>query len=466
MAVFVLDNDGNPLMPCSEKRARILLGSGKARLHCFWPFSIRLTDHDHRQEIRQNLTLKICPGSESTGFAIVRQDEESTRVLFLAELVHRGSSVIKSLLSRKWYRRRRRSENLRYRAPRFLNRRKPAGWLPPSIVHRVETVDTWVRRFSKIAPITSVIAEVAPLDPRELKVVSAIEASYNEDRRASELRTRVYENWGRKCIYCNDGNSSLHLDHIVARSEGGSNRVSNLVPACPICNRKKGKLSIQEFLKDRPGLLQSILRTMRASMRDLPPLFGMRRGIRENLRKGPIALEFTTFGSSQANLRRLKLLFSPALRAACTGVTGTLTGWDRPILRIRSIGRGSYRRSRSYRPGLTKGHHPNRLILTRKKMHKGFRSGDFVKGVMTHGKNRGVHRGRVAVRAVGAMDLITTKGKIIAVQPTNGRLIQRGDGYAYSFISALRKGVAQSALETASGESSKLELGTKRTKQP
>jgi hypothetical protein len=73
MAVFVLDNDGKPLMPCSEKRARILLESGKARLHRFRPFSICMNDKGHGRDLRQDLTLKISPGSKSTGFAIVSQ---------------------------------------------------------------------------------------------------------------------------------------------------------------------------------------------------------------------------------------------------------------------------------------------------------------------------------------------------------------------------------------------------------
>ncbi|MEE4462203.1 RRXRR domain-containing protein, partial [Azotobacter chroococcum] len=44
MAVYVLDKTGKPLMPCSEKRARLLLARGRARVHRLVPFVIRLTD--------------------------------------------------------------------------------------------------------------------------------------------------------------------------------------------------------------------------------------------------------------------------------------------------------------------------------------------------------------------------------------------------------------------------------------
>ncbi|MHB1268389.1 MAG: RRXRR domain-containing protein, partial [Acidithiobacillus ferriphilus] len=37
MAVFVLDKRKKPLMPCSEKRARILLERGRARVHRMVP---------------------------------------------------------------------------------------------------------------------------------------------------------------------------------------------------------------------------------------------------------------------------------------------------------------------------------------------------------------------------------------------------------------------------------------------
>ncbi|GAA3898811.1 hypothetical protein GCM10022228_06780 [Halomonas cibimaris] len=41
MAVFVLDKGKQPLMPCSEKRARLLLERGRAVVHKRYPFTIR-----------------------------------------------------------------------------------------------------------------------------------------------------------------------------------------------------------------------------------------------------------------------------------------------------------------------------------------------------------------------------------------------------------------------------------------
>ena len=46
MAVFVLNRKGKALMPCTEKRARLLLSRALARVHKLVPFVIRLRDRD------------------------------------------------------------------------------------------------------------------------------------------------------------------------------------------------------------------------------------------------------------------------------------------------------------------------------------------------------------------------------------------------------------------------------------
>jgi hypothetical protein len=72
MSVFVLDKRKRPLMPCSEKRARMLLESGRARVHKQFPFSIRLIDRLVEDSELQPLRLSIDPGSKTTGLALAR----------------------------------------------------------------------------------------------------------------------------------------------------------------------------------------------------------------------------------------------------------------------------------------------------------------------------------------------------------------------------------------------------------
>ena len=121
MAVFVLDKKGVALMPCTEKRARLLLARGRARVHRVLPFVIRLVDREAEGCNFQEVRIKLDPGSKTTGIALVRKTEgNGASVLNLFDLVHRGRQISEALTARRQMRRRRR-ETLRYRAPRFLN---------------------------------------------------------------------------------------------------------------------------------------------------------------------------------------------------------------------------------------------------------------------------------------------------------------------------------------------------------
>ncbi|HBQ05680.1 MAG TPA: HNH endonuclease, partial [Halomonas sp.] len=168
MAVFVLDKKKQPLMPCSEKRARLLLARGRAVVHKRYPFTIRLKNRVGGEA--QPLRLGIDPGSKTTGLALMHEpDSQQRHVLCLFELIHRGFQIKKALQQRAAFRRRRRSANLRYRAPRFNNRIKPKGWLAPSLQHRVDTVMAWVNRLSKSAPITGISQELVRFDTQKLE---------------------------------------------------------------------------------------------------------------------------------------------------------------------------------------------------------------------------------------------------------------------------------------------------------
>ncbi len=72
MAVFVLDKRKRPLMPCTEKRARLLLERGRAVVHKIYPFTIRLKDRIGGSI--QPLILKLDPGSKTAGMALSLSD--------------------------------------------------------------------------------------------------------------------------------------------------------------------------------------------------------------------------------------------------------------------------------------------------------------------------------------------------------------------------------------------------------
>src|SRR3989440_2876522 len=72
LMVCVLDQKKRPLMPCTPKRARLLLARGRAVVHRVQPFVIRLKDRRGGESVPQPLPPQIDPGSKNTGMARAR----------------------------------------------------------------------------------------------------------------------------------------------------------------------------------------------------------------------------------------------------------------------------------------------------------------------------------------------------------------------------------------------------------
>src|SRR5437660_627676 len=143
--VFVLDKNKQPLMPCHPARARELLRKGKAAVFRREPFTIILKNREGGET--EPTTVKVDPGSKVTGMAIVAEFKRVRRLIWAAELAHRGDKVHQNLLARASVRRNRRNRKTSYRAARFNNRRRAQGWLPPSLRSRVQNTLTWVARL-------------------------------------------------------------------------------------------------------------------------------------------------------------------------------------------------------------------------------------------------------------------------------------------------------------------------------
>lgn len=180
---FVLSKNGNPLMPCSNARARILLSKGRATVYQLFPFTIQLQDRESGE--LQPLAIKFDPGAEITGVAIVRKDGDDSAkqtVIHLSEITHRGQAVRKHMIQRAMFRRRRRAANLKYRSPRFDNRTKPQGWLSPSLQSRVDNVSSWLNKYRRITPITAIYVEAVRFDTQALENVDIEGVEYQRVR--------------------------------------------------------------------------------------------------------------------------------------------------------------------------------------------------------------------------------------------------------------------------------------------
>ena len=427
MAVFVLDKHKKPLMPCSEKRARLLLDRRRAVVVKRYPFTIRLKDRVGGET--QPVRVKLDPGSKTTGIAVTREEDgnKGTTVIWLAELVHRGRQISEALTARRAFRRRRRGANLRYREPRFDNRRRPEGWLPPSLQHRVDTCMSWVDRLRRLVPVAGIAVERVRFDTQLLENTDISGVEYQQGTLAGyEVREYVFEKHGRCCAYCGVTGVPLNLDHVVARARGGSNRPSNLVPACIPCNDEKGTQPVEVFLAGNPQALARIKAALKAPLRDAAAVNATRWALWEALDATDLPIEASSGGRTKFNRARLGVPKTHALDAACVGEVETLSDWAIPTVEIKATGRGGYCRTNVNVSGFPRGYY------TRTKVVRGFRTGDIVRADVSKGKHAGIHVGRVAVRATGSFKV----GKADGINIKHCKLIQRADGYGYGRAAA------------------------------
>jgi hypothetical protein len=122
--------------------------------------------------------------------------------LHLAELTHRGEEIRDRLRKRAGYRRRRRSANLRYRPARFLNRRRPPGWLPPSLRSRIGNVLSWASRYQRWVPLVRIDVERVTFDTTFLHNPEVSGIEYQRGELAGwEIRSyRLGEVWPNVCL--------------------------------------------------------------------------------------------------------------------------------------------------------------------------------------------------------------------------------------------------------------------------
>jgi 5-methylcytosine-specific restriction endonuclease McrA len=422
--VFVLDRHKKPLMPCTPKKARLLLSRGRAVVHRLSPFVIRLKDRRVEESVLQPLVLKIDPGAKTSGMAVARVEEapqgEVHHAVHLAEVGHRGEQVHKAMGKRARARRRRRSAHLRYRPPRFEHRRRPRGWLPPSLRSRIGNVLTWARRYGRWTPLTRLEVERVKFDLALMQNPEIAGIEYQRGELAGwELRAYLLEKFQHRCAYCHAGDVPFEIDHLVPRSRGGSHRASNLVLSCHDCNVAKGKQTAAEF--GHP----EVEARAKAPLKDAAAVNATRFALVEQLRELNLPIGTWSGGRTRWNRARFGVEKTHALDALCVG---NLAGVDAGTLRtlpISATGRGQYCRTLFTKHGFPRGY-----LMRQKRVH-GIQTGDLVLAVVpTPYKAQGTHMGRVAVRKSGFFSI----NGVDSIPAHCCRVLQRADGYGYAFV--------------------------------
>ncbi len=244
MKVFVINKDGRPLMSTTPHKSRVLLETKKAKIVGRDPFTIQLIYGSAGYV--QPASLGIDAGYLTIGFSAVSEKEE----LIGGEL-SLLTSVSERLTERRKYRLGRRSR-LRHRAPRFANRRRPVGWLAPSIQHKLAADIKLVGRVKSRLPITKIIVETASFDIQKINSPEIEKADYQAGEQmgyhnlAAYIRHRDgYKCQNPECKSKSDTPTQIHHIGYWKPSPDRSDRPANLIALCVKChtpvNHQKGK---------------------------------------------------------------------------------------------------------------------------------------------------------------------------------------------------------------------------------
>lgn len=418
--IFVIDADKRPLDMCHPAKARKLLRDGKAAVYRRYPFTIILKKSvGEENKPNTDYRLKIDYGSRHTGLAILK----GNTVCWLGQIDHR-TDIKDKLDKRRGYRRRRRNVNLRYRKARFLNRvaSKKEGWLPPSLMSRVNNIETFINRLVRILPLGAISYENIKFDTQLMQNPDICGIEYQQGELAGyEVREYLLEKFGRKCAYCGAENVPLEIEHIVPKARGGSNRISNLTIACHDCNQAKGTMTAKEF--EHPEVQEQA----KKPLKDAAAVTVTRWKVYQMLCEFGLPVECGTGGRTKYNRTRLGIAKDHCLDACCVGAStpDALYFATNKILLISAKGRGRHSRTNSDASGFPRGY------FARQKQFFGFQTGDLVRAVVPKGKKAGTYIGRVACRKTGSFKMTTHSGKVDGINYRHFQPIQKGDGYSY-----------------------------------
>ena len=231
--VYVIDKDGKPLMPTGHHgKVKWLLRRKRAKVVRRSPFTIQLT-YEPETHCVQSVTLGVDAGSKHVGLSASTERKE----LFSAEMTLRDD--IPQLMTARRQSRRTRRSRLRYRAPRFDNRRRPDAWLTATMEAKIRTHVNVINDGCAILPVSRIVIETASFDIQKIKNPGIEGAQYQRGEQLDYENVKAYvkAREGFRCWNCRS-KGKLQAHHIVQRKDGGSDRPENLITLCVSCHTR------------------------------------------------------------------------------------------------------------------------------------------------------------------------------------------------------------------------------------
>lgn len=244
MYVYVINKNGNPLMPCKPAKAKHLLKAGKAKVIKRTPFTIKLLWDC--EENTQEVVAGMDTGSKTIGCAAIANG----KVVYQSEVQIR-QDVSKKMEQRRMYRRNRRSRKTRYRKARWQNRAsmRKKGRLAPSIKSKVDSHLREKKFVESVLPVTLWKVETASFDIHKISNPDVKRWDYQKGNQKDFYNVKAYvlHRDGYQCHKCKTKKGKMHVHHVVFRSNGGTDSPENLIVLCSDCHDKlhKGEFEIK-----------------------------------------------------------------------------------------------------------------------------------------------------------------------------------------------------------------------------
>ena len=242
-----------------------------------------------------------------------------------------------------------------------------------------------------------------------------------------EVKEYLLQKWNRKCAYCGVENVPFEIEHILARSKGGSNRVNNLCLSCHSCNQAKGNKPVEEFLKKKPEVLKRVMAQAKASLKDAASVNATRWELYRRFQSTGLSPEVGSGGRTKFNRKTRgieKQHWTDAANVGASTPERLLLNGVKPLI-VKAKGHGRRQRCGTDKFGFPIRHAPAQ------KFFMGFQTGDLVNAHVLTGKYAGNYTGRIAIRFKPSFKL-TTGGKSFDVHPKYLRTIHKADGYEYT----------------------------------
>jgi 5-methylcytosine-specific restriction endonuclease McrA len=286
-------------MPCSARKARILIKKGEACVVKINPFFVIQLKKATGEQV-QKCSIGIDTGYKNVGFSVVTIKKEIAAGILILD-----QKTSDRLAERRMYRRNRRNK-LWYRPPRFNNRvhYSKKSWLPPSTQRRFDTQVRFIKKLQDLIPSNKLTVEVGNFDIQKIENPDIAGIQYQQGSLFGyqNMRNFLMAREHVKCQLCGkkfSKRSGPHIHHVISRAQGGTDREKNLALLHEKCHTKLHKNKLFHLLKPNKQYKDALfMNIIRWRFREVFPYCHLTYGNETFIKRNYLRLEKTHYNDA------------------------------------------------------------------------------------------------------------------------------------------------------------------------